>query len=162
MIQQEIIVKVSFEKHTLIKKDPGVVQGDYNTTKFIFEFEEDTSAYSIVFKMSDPNGNIVLLSELTDNEIVLAGWTDEGEVYSLFAEVGLYPFELIAYGENSKITSAPGFLTVNKRQIPLDGGGETGFYLPLGNNLVFNDTVTGDNYELFFESGKLKFEKREE
>ena len=162
MIIAKIPVKVSFERHTLVKKDPGVVQGDYNTTKFVFEFEEDVSKYRIVFKMSDSKGNLVLLKELKDNEIVLAGWKDDGSVFSLFAEVGLYPFELIAYGENSKITSAPGFLTVNKRHIPLDGGGETGFYLPLGNNLVLNDTVTGDNYELFFESGKLKFEKKEE
>ena len=162
MIIAEIPVKVSFERHTLVKKDPGVVQGDYNTTKFIFEFEEDTSEYAILFKMSDPNGNIVLLSELTDNEIVLAGWTEEGKVYSLFAESGLYPFELIAYGENSKITSAPGFLTVNKRHIPLEEMSDIGVYLPLYNSFQINDNVTGDSYKLFVEDGKLKFQKKEE
>ena len=120
MIQQEIKVKVSFAKHTLTKKDTGVVEGDYNTTKLIFEFEEDVSNQEVIFKMSTPEGDIVLMKPLTDNEIVLVGYDTEGKVRSLFEDPGIYPFELVAYGENSKLTSAPGWLTVTKRQIPVE------------------------------------------
>lgn len=126
----EIPVKVSFLKHTLLKKDPGVVVGDYNSAKLVFEFEEDVSEQRIVFKMSNTHGELILMKDLTDNEIVLAGYDDEGNVYSLFDVVGLYPFELVAYGENSKITSAPGWISVNKRQVDIGNGETAEGYLP--------------------------------
>lgn len=117
MIQQEIRVKVSFAKHTLTKKDSGVVEGDYNTTKLIFEFEEDVSGHRVVFKMSNPSGDLALIKNLEDNEITLVGYDDEGNVCSLFADAGLYPFELVLYGEDSKLTSAPGWVNVTPRQV---------------------------------------------
>lgn len=119
---QEIVVNVSFEKHTLTKKDSGVVEGDYNTTKLIFVFEEDVSNQRIVFKMSNPQGELVLLRDLDSNhEVMLTGYTEDGSVCSLFNEPGLYPFELVLYGDDSKLTSAPGWLNVNKRLVEVDG-----------------------------------------
>lgn len=120
MIQQEIIVRVSFAKHTLIKKDLGVVEGDYNTTKLIFEFEEDVSNHRIVFNMSNSQSEIILRKDLVENEVVLAGGS-EGNMYSLFTAPGQYPFELVLYGDDGKLTSAPGWLNVNKRNVPGEG-----------------------------------------
>ena len=136
MIQQEIPVKVSFAKHTLVKKDFGVVEGDYNTTKFIFEFDEDVSGYRIVFKMSNPNGELILMKDLVDNEIVLAGFDDDGNVYSLFNTPGLHPFELVLYGENSKLTSATGWLAVANRQVETGEGEMPDGYLPALDELL--------------------------
>ena len=126
----EIRVAVSFTKHTLTKKDSGVVEGDYNTTKFVFDFAEDVSDKRILFSMSNPAGELVLMEELTNNEITLVGYDDEGKVYSLFGTPGVYPFELIAYGENTKLTSATGWLNVIKRQVDIEEGDVSDGYLP--------------------------------
>lgn len=117
----EIYIQVSFLKHTLLKKDSGVVEGDYNTTKLIFRFDEDVSGKRIVFQMSDPQGDIVMISELNaSHEVMLAGTDSEGNVCTLFNEPGLYPFELVMYDTDAKLTSAPGWLTVNKQQVDID------------------------------------------
>ena len=137
---QEILVNVSFLKHTLTKKDSGVVEGDYNSTKLVFAFEEDIkSNYKVRFKMSNPHGEVVLLEELKDltkPEIILAGYDDNGDVYSLFPEQGLYPFELVLFDEDSKLTSAPGWLNVSKRQVNVGQGGGVEYYLPMLDELI--------------------------
>lgn len=116
----EIHVKVSFTKHTTVKKDLGVVQGDYNTTKLVFDFEEDVSGHEIVFQMSDPHGDLVMLKSLVNNEVVLVGYTEDGQACTLFNEEGLYPFELVLYQTDGKLTSAPAWLTVNKQLVEVD------------------------------------------
>lgn len=117
----EIYIQVSFLKHTLLKKDSGVVEGDYNTTKLVFRFDEDVSGKRIVFQMSDPQGDIVMITELNaSHEVMLAGTDSEGNVCTLFNEPGLYPFELVMYDTDAKLTSAPGWLTVNKQQVDID------------------------------------------
>lgn len=127
----EIHVAVSFTQHTLTKKDSGVVEGDYNTTKFIFDFAEDVSDKRILFSMSNPQGELVLMEELpSSNEIILAGYDEEGKVYSIFGTPGVYPFELIAYGDDTKLTSATGWLNVIKRQVDIEGGNTSEGYLP--------------------------------
>lgn len=144
MIQQEIIVKVSFAKHTLTKKDLGVVEGDYNTTKLIFEFEEDVSNHRIVFNMSNPQSEIVMMKDLDDNEVTLVGYDDEGNMCSLFATPGQYPFELVLYSDDGKLTSAPGWLNVNKRLVTGDEIAAS-VYLPALDNMVAQvEGVLGD------------------
>lgn len=137
MIQQEISVRVSFAKHTLTKKDIRVVEGDYNTTKFVFEFEEDVSNHTIVFLMSNPQGEIVLETNLdTHQEVVLAGQDEEGNMCSLFNTPGSYPFELVLYADEGKLTSAPGWLTADKRLIPMDSGNQAVAYVPVFDELL--------------------------
>lgn len=137
MLQQEILVNVSFLKRTLTKKDAGVVEGDYNSTKLVFVFEEDIpDNCRVVFEMSNPNGEVILLKELEDREVVLVGYDDEGKAYSLFTEAGLYPFELVLYGDNSKLTSAPGWLGVNKSHVDEGQVGGLEPYLPLFDELL--------------------------
>ena len=131
----EILVNVSFLRHTLIKSDAGVVEGDYNTTKLIFNFEEDVSGHRIVFKMSNPAGDIVLLKDIENNEVLLTGKDEEGKDCSLFQTQGLYPFELVLYGEDSKLTSAPGWMNASKRQVSVLDSVTLG-YLPLFEKLL--------------------------
>ena len=128
----DIVVNVSLSKHTITKKDYGVMEGDYNTTKLVFKFDEDVSGQKIIFSMSNPEGELVLMKELDENkEIVLAGFDDEGKVYSIFKTSGLYPFELELTGKDSRLTSATGWLTVGKKQVNISDGVVDGVYLPV-------------------------------
>mgnify|MGYP003411639601 FL=1 len=137
---QEIVVNVSFLKHTLTKKDTGVVEGDYNSTKLIFNFEDDIKeGYRVRFKMSSPAGEVILLEEikdLTKPEVILAGYDEEGNVYSLFPESGLYPFELVLFDDDSKLTSATGWLNANERQVNSGQGGGAAYYLPMFDEIL--------------------------
>lgn len=137
MLQQKITVAVSFLRHTLTQRDFGLVEGDYNSTKLIFEFEENIpSSHHVVFKMSNPQGKVVLLDEVVDGEITLVGRDDEGNACTLFNEAGLYPFELTLYSQDSKLTSAPGWLSITECQVR-DGNGEgTDYYIPLLDKVV--------------------------
>lgn len=116
----EILVKVSFLKHILTKSDAGVVEGDYNSTKLVFDFEEDVSNKRIVFKMSNPAGELIFLKDLEDNAVVLVGKDENGNTCSLFPTYGLYPFELVLYSEDKKLTSAPGWINVTKSHVTIE------------------------------------------
>lgn len=115
----EIHIRVSFANHTLTKHGLSVFEGDYNSTELVFHFDEDTSDKFLVFEMDNTHGETLLIQELVDNRIALTARNDKGEICSLFNEAGLYPFHIVMYGKNrsSKITSVPGWLTVNKRQV---------------------------------------------
>ena len=115
----EIHIRVSFADHTLTKHGLSVFEGDYNSTELVFHFDEDTSDKFLVFEMDNTHGETLLIQELVDNRIALTARNDKGEICSLFNEAGLYPFHIVMYGKNrsSKITSVPGWLTVNKRQV---------------------------------------------
>ena len=126
----EIIIKVSFQKHTLTKSGPGITEGDYNTTKLVFEFDEDVSDCRLLFKMNNPNGELAFLEELNDaREVMLVGKDENGNTCSLFSIYGLYPFELVRYHGESKLTSAPGWLNVSKRQVAVEDN-TVSAYLP--------------------------------
>ena len=145
MIYCDVRVQVSFSKHTIsVKKDSGVVEGDYNTTKLLFDFEEDVSGQRIVLEMSNPKGELIFAKELSGNELILAGEDSSGNACSIFTLGGLHPFELVLYGDNSKLTSATGWLPVNKRNVRKDSGAGVEFYLPL-----FEDLLRKTNSLLF-------------
>lgn len=118
----EIQVKVSFLKHTIVKKDSGVVEGDYNSTKLVFEFEEDVAGKRIAFNMNNPDGELVLSKDLEGNEVNLTGFTQDGKAYSLFNSDGQYPFELVLFGEDKQLTSATGWLNASKRIVSVGTG----------------------------------------
>ncbi len=113
----EIVVKVSFLKHTLTKKDPGIVEGDYNTTKLVFDIEEDVPEGQLVFQMSDPDGAPIFQHELVAPEVTLVSYDGNGSPCSLFVREGLYPFELVWHSDHGQLTSAPGWMNVAKRQV---------------------------------------------
>lgn len=137
MIYCDVLVKVSFAKHTIsVKKDSGVVEGDYNTTRLIFEFEEDVSNQRVILEMSNPKGELIFAKELSGNELVLAGVDGSGNICSIFNMEGLHPFELVLHNDTSKLTSATGYLPINKRQVNSDKGDCVEGYLPLFDELI--------------------------
>lgn len=129
----EIHINVSFLKRTLTKKDVsvGVIQGDYNTTKMVFNIEEDVSQYSVRLEMSNPLGELIFAKNLTNNEVILGGEDEKGNACSIFNTAGLYPFELVLYDKTSKLTSATGWLNVFEQKVNLESGKSVDYYLPL-------------------------------
>jgi hypothetical protein len=114
----EIPVRVSFLKHTLTCKNPGIVEGDYNTTKLVFTFDEDIDATKVLFKLSNPQKEVLFLKYLDEsNSVLLTSYDEGGNPCSLFGAAGLYPFELVWQTVDSKLTSAPGFLNASARQV---------------------------------------------
>lgn len=114
----KIPVSVSFSKHTLTAKSPGLVEGDYNNARLIFSIEEDVNPANILFKLSNPQREPIFLQYLDDDfavDLITNG--DDGLPRSLFNSQGLYPFELVWYDGDSKLTSAPGWLNVSQRQV---------------------------------------------
>lgn len=123
-----INVKIDFEQGICRNKGISVVTGDYNSTKVVFDFveniEEESAVTRKVFEMKNPSGELVYADEIVNNEVVLVGYEEENgeEVpYSLFGEVGDYTFEVSLYGEDSKLTSACGYITAKEEQIIVDG-----------------------------------------
>lgn len=114
-----IPVRVGFANNTLTKKSTVVVEGDYNTTKLVFEFEEDVTNKQIKFGMTNPRGELVMYCGLINNEIILSTEDIDGNVSSVFATDGLYTFRVFMLGEDGKsqLTSAPGYLPVDKSQV---------------------------------------------
>ena len=140
--------------------------------RFIFDFKDgwNLSDYTFIFKLINPRKKQVFSSELstvsenTANKgkkcINLTGHTSENLAYSLFNEVGLYSFELVATKKSSgrSIVSAPGWIHVIKNDNHTGEDYEIeDVYIQTHDSLKLIDRVTGENYILFFENGKLKF-----
>ena len=118
-----IQVKIDFEQGICRNEGISVVTGDYNSTKVVFEFN-DSATGTKIFKMKDPNDNLVYADEIIDNEVVLVGYKEEeGEIetYSLFGEEGDYTFEVSLYQDDGRLTSVCGYITANKEQVIVDG-----------------------------------------
>lgn len=115
----EIHVKVSFANFTLTKRNTVVVEGDYNTTKLIFEFEEDVTDRQIKFSMTNSKGELVMFTDLINNEIILVDEDEDGNLCSVFNDAGMYTFHVYLMGENeeSQLTSPPGYLPVVETQV---------------------------------------------
>ena len=115
----EIKVQVNFKTQELIvEKDKNLITGDYATSKLIFSFDDDYSAYRLVFGMKNPNGEVVMIKDIEDdNEIVLVSYNEEGKECSLFGEAGRYLFEVSRYGDGSRLTSAYGSIYVEREQV---------------------------------------------
>ena len=115
----EIHVRVSFKNFTLVKKDAIAVEGDYNTTKLVFEFEENVANRQIKFGMTNPQGELVMFTDLINNEIILVSEDENGNVCSVFNSAGMYVFHvyLMKEGNLSQFTSPPGYFPVVETQV---------------------------------------------
>ena len=97
---KEYIIKVN--KNKIESPDIKLVQNDYNSTKFLFQFdfEED---YAKVFQMKYPSGTS-WIKEIINNELVLVDEKNTENVPVLI-ENGLYKFDIAIYDGNSKLTT---------------------------------------------------------
>ena len=128
-----INVKINFEKGTNTIMGTSLVSGDYASTKLVFDF--DTDEGTKIFEMKNPQGETVIVQEITDNELLLAG-VDEHENYcSLFNGEGMYVFEVSLYDNGTKLTSTSNRIPVKQEQVLIDDE-VVEPYLPLFDELL--------------------------
>lgn len=70
----EIKLKVNFGKRTCVKSGISLTTGDYNSTKIIFEFDREDGTK--IFEMKNPDGDIIFVDEIINNEVILVGQAD--------------------------------------------------------------------------------------
>ena len=132
-----IKVNVNFKNRTIYKQGVDLTSGDYNSTKLVFEFDRQEGRK--VFEMKDPDGNLVLLTDIINNEVELVGKDENGNNASLFNQEGKYTFEISLYDGDSKLTSSFDYIKIKQEQVVVDG--KTAMpYLPIFDELV-NDVV---------------------
>ena len=100
----EYTLVVDFKKKD-IKRDRKInlVENDYNSTKFNFEFDSIYDNYTKVFELKYPSGK-KWIKEIIDNEVILADKDENGNLVSILVEVGDYEYEVVLYDDNSKLT----------------------------------------------------------
>ena len=128
-----IKINVSFKNRTIYKSGVDLTSGDYNTTKLVFNFDRQDGRK--VFEMKDEDGNLVLITDIINNEVELVGKDENGNNASLFKQEGKYIFEISLYDGDSKLTSAFDFIKVKQEQVEIDGEVITP-YLPVFDELV--------------------------
>lgn len=123
-----IKVNVNFKKGTCTKDERLLVSGDYNSTKLIFDFDVEDGTK--IFELKGPDGALVFMQEIENNEVTLVGVDDEGQLCSIFAQAGLYVFEISLYKGDSRLTSAYNYIDVAPEQVVVDGK-VLEYYLPI-------------------------------
>lgn len=105
---KEYIIKVN--KNKIDIPSINLVKNDYNSTKFIFEFDFDKD-YKKIFQMKLPSG-VTWKKEIINNELILSDETNT-EIVPILVEDGLYEFDIAIYDDNSKLTTTDkGYFTV--------------------------------------------------
>ena len=65
----EIKIKVKFKKGLCYSQGIKLVQNDYNSTKLVFEFDDNEGTK--IFEMKDDEDNVILADEIVNNELIL-------------------------------------------------------------------------------------------
>lgn len=156
-----IKINVSFKNRTIYKSGVDLTSGDYNTTKLVFTFDRQDGRK--VFEMKDEDGNLVLITDIINNEVELVGKDENGKNASLFKQEGKYIFEISLYDRDSKLTSAFDFIKVKQEQVEIDGEVITP-YLPIFDELVnevekIKNTIKtdGNGTKYLSDDGTYKF-----
>ena len=101
----EYKIKVNLERGLIINPDIHLVQNDYNSTTFNFEFDDDSyEQYTKVFQLQYPDGTI-WKKEIKDNKVTLANFDEEGNPVSILIQTGKYYFDIAVYDNDSKLTT---------------------------------------------------------
>ena len=95
-------IKVDIKNNKLIAPIIELVQNDYNSTKFKFDFGGDND-YTKVLQLQFPNGS-TWIKDIVDNEVVLAD-EKNGQVVPILVESGQYKFDVAVYSGNAKLTT---------------------------------------------------------
>ena len=129
----EIKIKVKFKKGLCYSQGIKLVQNDYNSTKLVFEFDDEEGTK--IFELRDSDDNVILVDEIVNNELILARFDEHDNAYPIFTKEGEYVYEISLYKDNSKLTSASDKFKVNAEQVIIDGEiVET--YTPMFDNLL--------------------------
>ena len=65
----EIKIKVKFKKGLCYSQGINLVTNDYNSTKLVFEFDDNEGTK--IFEMKDDEDNVILVDEIVNNELIL-------------------------------------------------------------------------------------------
>lgn len=149
-----IKVNVNFEKRIIYKSGIDLTSGDYNSTKLVFEFDREDGRK--VFEMKNPEGNLVLATDIVNNEVDLVGKDENGNNTSLFTQAGNYIFEISLYDGESKLTSEFNYIKVKEEQVVVDGEPVTA-YLPILDKLI-NEV---ENLNIEMENGIVTITRKD-
>lgn len=140
----EINIKINFQKGTCIKSKGNLITGDYNSTKLLFDFDKQDGTK--IFEMNDPQGKLLFVKEIINNEVILTREDENGNNCSLFHEIGQYRFEVSLYENDSKLTSASNCLDVSKEQVVINDE-IVEVYLPIFDEMIkeLNDALIQTN-----------------
>ena len=150
----EIKVIVNFKNKQCRTYAHELTSGDYNSTKLKFEF--DVNEGRKVFEMKSPNGELVLVTDIKNNEVILAGKDEEGNNTSLFKQEGRYVFEISLYNKDGKLSSASAYLNVKAEAVVVDGEVVTQ-YLPIFDKLI-NEV---ENLNIEMENGVVTITRKD-
>ena len=117
---KEFDVYISFTGKSEVKSSYPIVCGDFNTSRIHLEYDRDYSNEVIMFKMSNPNGETVMLEEVKNDVVVLVGYDENGKACSVLDKAGNYTIEVSVFKQDGKITSTPATLKVEKEQVKLE------------------------------------------
>ena len=135
----ELKITINFKTQKFIIDGIDLISGDYNSTKLVFNFEEDiegTKTVEIRPLLSD-NKNPVFMSTIINNEVILVAKDEENNNASPFSNGGTYLMEVSVYGENSKLSTITKHFNVLDEEIILtDDIIEP--YLPIFDELMQN------------------------
>lgn len=136
----KISVDIDFTKGTLVPNGINLITGDYNSTEIDFTFDEAHQEGIKEFEMKSPNGEVVFLDTIVDNQIILTGKDENDNNVSLFDEAGYYIFEISYRVGESKLTSVSGKLPVQQEQVVI-GDEIVEPYLPIFERLMQDVSV---------------------
>ena len=106
--------------------------------------------------MKSPNGELVLVTDIKNNEVILAGKDEEGNNASLFKQEGRYVFEISLYNKDGKLSSASSYLNVKAEAVVVDGEPVIA-YLPIFDKLI-NEV---ENLNIEIENGVVTITKKD-
>lgn len=157
---KEFEVYISFTGKSEVKSSYPIVCGDYNTAKIRLEYDRDYSNEVILFKMSNPNGEAVMIAEVNNDEVVLVGYDENGKECSVLDKAGNYIIEVSVFKADGKITSTPAILKVEKEQVKVTDKVVVP-YLPIIDDIVAEENKRQEaekEREQFFDEVKDLFE----
>lgn len=129
----EIKIKVKFKKGLCYSQGIKLVQNDYNSTKLVFEFDDNEGTK--IFEMKDPDDIVIFADEIVNNELILARFDGNNNAYPIFTKAGKHTYEISLYKDNSKLTSVADKLKVTEEQVVIDGE-IVQTYTPMFDNLL--------------------------
>ena len=138
-----INIAIDFTNGTNTIQGIPLISGDYASTKINFTFDREDGTK--IFEMKNPSGEVVMVSEIIDNSIVLAAEVSGNNV-SVLNEEGQFIYEVSLYVDDSKLTSVYGTIPVREEQVVI-GDEITTQYLPIFDQLMqeINTAITETN-----------------
>ena len=157
-----IKVKVNFSQRTIVRQGVDLTEGDYNSTKIVFDF--DTDEGTKIFQMKNPSDEIVLEKEIINNEVILTGEADVTTIHNEKTYVKYLDSSSNVYWYNSddeelydsswNLDTTTSLDTLTKQTENASIFTETGSY-------IYEISLYNDDSRLTSASDKIKVKKKQ-